>query len=216
MSELFDAIRAGDTERVRALVKTDPSLASSLENNISAVLMAVYCGKSDIAQLLAASGASIDIGEAAALGDFDRVKRFVEADPKSVNARSADGFTALTLAIFFRHPEVARYLIEHGADVNAAATNAQRVAPLHSATSVRDAKTIHLLLERGADPNAKQQNDGTPLHNAAGNGDIEIAKMLLAHGADRTARMSDGASVAEVAAKRNQTAFAEWLAAIGK
>jgi ankyrin repeat protein len=40
------------------------------------------------------------------------------------------------------------------------------------------------LLERGADPNAKNDDGWTPLHIAAGEGHVEIVKLLLERGAD--------------------------------
>lgn len=49
----------------------------------------------------------------------------------------------------------------------------------HSADVVRE------LLERGADPNIRDEGDDAhPLHFVAERGDIEVARMLLAHGAD--------------------------------
>src|SRR5207244_1694663 len=91
-----------------------------------------------------------------------------------VNAYSKDGFPLLGLAIFFRHPELARALVERGADVNARAKNPAGVMPVHSAAVVRDLETMRLLLERGADVNARQQLGYTPLHGAAGNGDAAM------------------------------------------
>lgn len=217
MEELFDAIRRGDLAAVKSLVESDPPLASARSNNVSAVLTALYHGQNDIARLLAGRSASIDFHEAAALGDLGRVRTLLDATPSLLNERSADGFPPLGMAIFFRHPEVAKFLIERGADVNAAATNAQKVAPLHAAAAVRDIETMKLLLERGADPNALQQMDVTPLHGAASRGDVEMAKLLIAHGARPGAKMSDGTSVAALAAKYNQPAFGEWFeSSVGK
>lgn len=213
MDELFDAIRRGDAAGVKSLVDGDASLASAKVNRVSAVLTALYHGQNDIARLLASSGARIDFPEACALGDLERVRELLDADPSLLDARSADGFPPLGLAIFFRHPDVAKFLIERGADVNVAAENTQRVAPVHAAAAVRDVETMTLLLEHGADPDAVQQMDVTPLHGAASRGDVEMAKLLLAHGAHADAKMSDGTSVSALAAKYNQTAFAEWFEA---
>lgn len=211
MDELFDAIRRGDAATVKSLVESDAALASARSHNVSAVLTALYHGQNDIARLLAERSASIDFHEAAALGDLDHVRTMLDANPSLLNERSSDGFPPLGLAIFFRHPEVAKFLIERGADVNAAANNPQKVAPAHAAAAVRDIETMKLLLERGADPNAVQQMDVTPLHGAASRGDVEMARLLLAHGARADAKMSDGTSVAALAAKYNQAAFAEWF-----
>jgi uncharacterized protein len=211
MSELFDAIRRGDAAAVKSTVESDPSQASLRENKVSAILTALYHGRTDIAQLLVDHGATVDFHEACALGHLVRVRTMLEATPSLLDTKSADGYPPLGLAIFFRHPDVAKFLIERGADVNAAADNQQRVAPLHAAAAVGDRETMKLLLERGADPNARQQVDFTPLHGAASRGDMEMAKMLIAHGADPAARSSDGMDAAAFALKFKQVEFAEWL-----
>jgi ankyrin repeat protein len=95
--------------------------------------------------------------------------------------------------------------------VTAAAKNPQRVAPVHSAVSVRDYETMKLLLQRHADPNARQESGFTALHSAAAHGDIEMAKLLLEFGADSKALTDDGKDAAAIAEKYNQPAFAEWF-----
>lgn len=182
-----------------------------MSENVTPILMALYQGKPEEARLLADRAPHLSFGEAAALGDLERVHLLLADDPSLLDSRTADGYPALGLAIFFRHPEVARLLIERGADVNAPAENAQRVAPLHAAAAVQDRATTELLLARGADPNAKQQLDYTPLHGAASRGDVELAKLLLAHGADREAKGTDGLTPADIARKYGHPEFAEWL-----
>jgi ankyrin repeat protein len=61
------------------------------------------------------------------------------------------------------------------------------VRPLHSAAAVRDAEAIRLLLEAGADPNAKEAAGFTPLHAAAHHDDEASAALLLRYGADAVA-----------------------------
>lgn len=211
MSEFADAIKAGDAARVAELVDREPALVAEAENNVSALLLAVYHGKPDIVRLLIERGAPVSFAEACAIGDGARVKEMVGADPGIVRARSADGFPAAAMAIFFGHGELARWLYERGADVNAAAENEARVAPVHAAAALCDRETMRVLLDRGADPNARQRMDFTPLHGAASRGDIAMAELLLAHGALRDAKSADGVTVGDMARKYNQPAFAEWF-----
>jgi len=212
MSNLFDAIRSGDAAAVRSLIDADPALLSARQNNVSPVMWAIYNGKSEVARLLA-SRTALTFHEACAVGDIERVRTMLDENPSLLNANAPDGFPPVGLAIFFRQPAVARLLIERGADVSAAADNPMRVAPVHAAAAACDRETMRLLLDRGADPNAKQQMDYTPLHGAASRGDVEMAKVLIARGADRNARGSDGKTVAQVAIEHGHPEFAEWLSA---
>lgn len=211
MSDFTDAIQAGDVARLTALLDENPALLRTAHNNVTPLLLALYHGQREVAQLLVARGAPVSFGEACALGNEERVKELLGADPSLLRSRTSDGFPGLGLAIFFGHGALARWLIEQGADVNAAAENPQRVAPVHAAAAVRDRETLRLLLERGADANAKQQMDYTPLHGAASRGDVEMAELLLAHGADANARAGDGMTPADVARKYGQEAFATFL-----
>ncbi|HEX7706221.1 MAG TPA: ankyrin repeat domain-containing protein [Thermoanaerobaculia bacterium] len=211
MTALTDAIRNGDAEAIETLLDAEPELVSEMEGNVSPLLFALYHGKRELAHLLLDRGAPLSIGEACALGERERVEGLLTADPASLESRTPDGFPPLGLAVFFGQPEIARLLIERGADVSAAANNALRVAPVHAAAAACDRDTMRLLLARGADPNARQQLDYTPLHGAASRGDIEMAKLLIDAGADPAARGADGMSPPEVARKYDQTAFAEWF-----
>jgi len=208
--EMIEAIQKGDAARVSALIDKDSSLLNAKSGTITSLLLALYHGHPEIAQLLVKRGAKVSFPEACALGDSGALK-LLDRDPSLLNAFSEDGFPALGLAVFFRHPELAGKLIERGADVNAAAKNPQRVAPVHAAATVRDHDTMRLLLERGADPNARQQMGFTPFHSAASRGDVKMAKLLLEFGADPNAITEDGKSAADIAEKYGQPAFAEWL-----
>ena len=208
--ELIEAIQKGDEKRVAALLDEDRALLAAKSGNVSAILLALYHGHPQVAQLFVQRGAPLSFPEACALGDAAATK-LLDRDASLLNAYSDDGFPSLGLAIFFRHPKLAKTLIERGADVNAAAKNPQRVAPVHAAATVRDHATMRLLLEHGADPNARQQLAFTAFHSAASRGDIEMAKLLMEFGADPQARTEDGKDAIDIAEKYGQPAFAQWF-----
>ena len=201
---IFDAIRQGDAEQVRALLAAKPELAlSRTPEGASTVLWSIYTRHADLAPLLLA-GRAPDFFEACALGDAARVSELVAADRELANQYSGDGFTGLGFAAFFGHEEVARALLAMGANAQLAARNALGVSPLHPACASRSAGVVKLLLDHGADPNAVEGNGMTPLHTAAGAGDREIIAILLAAGADHSLRSNDGSTAADVARKFNQ------------
>ena len=73
------------------------------------------------------------------------------------------GFTPLHYASFRGHKELAKLLIDHGANPNAADTRVGRT-PLHFAVNSRRKETAQLLIEHGADINKTDKDGKTPLH----------------------------------------------------
>jgi ankyrin repeat protein len=202
-TDLFDAIDGDDPERLATILAEAPALASSRDDeDVSAVLHALYHGRPSLAETIAAALPELDIFEAAALGRADRVRELLAADPGLARAQSPDGFTALHLPAFFGGAgttDAARALIDAGADVSARSSNSFWVLPLHSAASGGHAEIVELLLSSGAEPDPRQRHGWTPLHAAAQNGDLRSLEALLAAGADPELRNDDGRSAADIA-----------------
>ena len=208
---LFDAIRQGDADQVRALLAADPALADArTPEGATPVLWAVYTRHSDLASILLATRPA-DFFEACALGDAARVTELIALDPSLPNRHSADGFTGLGFACFFAHADLARLLLDSGADPNLAARNALAVAPLHSAVATDLVPLIELLLARGAKPDPEEGSGMTPLHTAAGHGNRRIIALLLAAGAHRGHKARDGRTPADIARQYGHTEIAAEL-----
>jgi ankyrin repeat protein len=215
MDNVFAIIDEGDGDRLRQLLADDPAQASVRNaDGLSPLLAATYRHRPDLAQIVLAAAPPLDVFDAAAVGDVDRLAELLDADPVLANAYASDGFTPLGLAAYFGHPAAVRLLLERGADPSAAARNAMRVQPLHSAVAGRSAEAVRLLLAAGADPNARQHGGWTPLLAAAAHGDEDVVNNLLAAGADAAAVNDAGQDAAALAAEHGHAALAERLGAL--
>ncbi len=183
---VFDMIRRGQSKELAAQIEAHPELAQARDaQGVSALLWSVYAGQTAMRELLRAQVPEPDIFEAAALGDVSRLRALLAASPEAVREFSGDGWTPLHLAAAFAGPETVRLLLEHGASVQEVSRNPQKNQPLHAALALGHAtETIRLLLDAGADANARQAGGFTPLHSAAAAGKIEAVALLLERGAD--------------------------------
>lgn len=187
--EIIEAIKKGDAERVRTLAREKPSATSERDDDgVSAPLLALYYGQVDLAEELAAARDELDVFEAAAFGAVDRLRTILDADSSQANAFARDGFQPLGLACFFGHVEAARLLVERGADLNSQARNPRiQSMPLHAAAAHGDPDARYeiakLLLENGANPNARQGTGETALEEADQHGDQRLRELLVSHGA---------------------------------
>ncbi|GGO39512.1 ankyrin repeat domain-containing protein [Deinococcus humi] len=198
--ELFLAIRANDGQAVRELIQQDRALLEAVSPmGVSPVLFAAYYHHPQMARVLVEEGASLNVFEAAAVGEAGRVGALLDADAALLNAVSPDGFSPLGLAAFFGQAEVAALLLARGSDVNAVSQNAMRVGPLHSAVAGNHTELARTLVEAGADVNAAQQDGFTPLMGAAQNGNAQLVALLLGHGARPESLTGDGRSAADLA-----------------
>ena len=149
---------------------------------------------------------------AAREGDIESAKALLDGGAR-VNQQSEYGWTPLLTAVNNRNYQLATLLIERGADVNLA--NKGLWTPLYLATDNRNIEGgdypvpradmdhlefIRLLLEKGANPNARIKDntltrtiftmqwfleDGsTPFIRAAHSSDTALLKLLLEHKAD--------------------------------
>jgi ankyrin repeat protein len=135
---------------------------------------------------------------AARVGDAASAKLLVEAGA-SVDDHDAWGVSATTLAAFSGHGDIARYLLDKGANPN---NDTPGFTALHCAIMRRDETTVAALLAHGADPNAavkvwtptRRSSDdyhfmpalvgATPYWLAARFTQPEVMRLLVKHGAD--------------------------------
>lgn len=193
-----------NAEAVRLLVKAGADVkAKSTGNAFTAFLFAVRGGHRDAARALLDAGAE-------------------------VNERLPDGMSALVLAIYNAHYELAAFLLDRSADPNAAE---QGWTALHQVTwsrrpnrgfnmpgavptgRIHSLDLVRMLVAKGANVNARltrEPRDGnrnmlnrigaTPFVMAAKSADVPLMRTLLEAGADPAIKTADGTSALMVAA----------------
>jgi ankyrin repeat protein len=132
--------------------------------------------------------------------NHDAIRTLLEQHA-DVNGTQVDGMTALHWAAHLDDLEMARLLVNGGA--NAKAANRYGVTPLSLACENGNTELVELLLGTGADPNVTLRGGETPLMTAARTGKVGAVKALLDRGA-----------VVDAKEKRGQTALM-WAAAEG-
>jgi ankyrin repeat protein len=211
-ADMMNAVKAGDVNAVNAMLAENPSLVNATDGDgNSAILIATYWGKQEIADVLMAHAPKMNVFEAAAAGQLSRVKQFIEDNPALIHDWSHDGFTSLHLAVFFGRRDVAEFLLTHNPDVNAVSRNPIHVTPLHSAAAGNQYEICEALIAKGANVNARQEGGFTPLHSAAQNGNLALVELLLKHGADPHAKTDDGKTARDFAAEGGHAGVAARL-----
>jgi uncharacterized protein len=135
---------------------------------------------------------------AARVGDLASARLLVDG---GADVRDADawGVTAMVLAAHSGYGELVEFLLERGADANAAAAG---FSALHAAIMRRDEKLVRVLLAHGADPNARLRTwtptrrsskdfhfapelvGASPFWLAARFAEPAVMRLLVQHGAD--------------------------------
>lgn len=211
-----DQVKAGNLAAVRSAVEADNVLLNAKnEGGQSAFLLAKYYGQKAIAEYLLSLRPELDVFDQCVAGLTSDVLAAIDKDPSLLEAHSPDGWTPLHLAAFFGHPELAKALLNRGANVDARSTNAMTNTPLHAAVAGRKPEVIRVLIDRGANVNLRQHGGWTALQGAAQAGDRELVELLLANGADPNARADNNQAALDLALLKGHQEIAELLEATG-
>jgi hypothetical protein len=127
---------------------------------------------------------------AASRDNFDTVKELATEYPDLVNREDVHGCTALHWAGTFRNKEMAEFLVQHGANIEA--PNHAGFTPMHHAAGNGAENIVILLHQRGGALDAKNNEGVTPLMHAVTCGKEDCVNALITCGADCDAVSNDG------------------------
>ena len=209
MTKLLAAIVNDDAPAVRAMLKADPGVATSLipkpKLYRSKIFHWIYAG--DTALHLAAAGYRTEVVRLllGAGADVDAAHNHRKSTPLHY---AADGF--ITGPVWDERRQVATVtcLLENGAAIHAQDMNG--ATPLHRAVRTRSAAIVKMLLQKGANPAILNKPGSTPFHLAVQNtgrggsgadeaidAQREIIGTFLSAGVDVNLKDQSGKSVLE-------------------
>ena len=124
---------------------------------------------------------------------------------EDVNQVAKDGNTPLLIAAKYGYTEIAKVLLEKGADPNKV-DRLMKATPGHKAAFFGRSAIMRLLIKHGLKLDALGPYNGyTALHDAVLNGHEETARVLLQAGASYTIEGIDGKSSRDLARARGLT-----------
>jgi ankyrin repeat protein len=115
--------------------------------------------------------------------DMAAVERLVKAGA-DVNAQNRHGWTPLLTACTLKQEQMAKYLVEHGADVNYQTAHLERSTALSLAIERWSMELVTFLLAHGADVNRPGEDEYSPLAHALFCNAYHIVPVLLEAGAN--------------------------------
>ena len=235
-SPLTAAVKAGDIQTVRTLIKSGTDVNVRSGDGATPLLWAASGSRLEIARALLAAGAAVDVANefgvspllhASRIGDTAMVELLLQkgANPARTHL---EGETPLMAAARAGSLPAVRLLLARGADVNAAETF-QNTTALMWAAAEGHVDVVGVLLEAGADANrqghvtslTRRHNADHPtggftaLMFAARNGDEETVRRLVAGGADLNLKNGDQASATMIAIYNDRFDMAARLVELG-
>lgn len=198
-ADIDNTTREGWTPLLGALYYNQPEIAQWLIKHganvhavnsalVSALHIAIEKGQTEPARLLIESGSDINHRTADQLTPLHRASKslpeiaYLLIDKgAAINTVNAEGWTPLDFALYYEHPDVALRLIQKGADISRPYPGIPDVSLLHFAAFKNYAEVVKAMLERGADPQAKDKSGKTPLDIARLKNNMEVVHILLAH-----------------------------------
>ncbi len=184
--DIFAAAIVGHTDQVAALLKEDPKLINARDGDGRTVLhWAALYGQKKVVELLLAEKAD-------------------------VNSLDEDGFTPLHWAATFNQSDAVKVLLANKADMNLKVQKygwtALRLAVIHGHMATAEA-----LLNGGADPNVKDEENIPLLHQAVIRGKKEMVELLLAKKANVNTKDSEGETALDEAEEQGNKEIIELL-----
>lgn len=212
--EIISTIESGNFKLLSRQLIADPSLATNThKSGISALMLALYYKREDMAKVISDYCESYNLGEMIALDKQSAVEEHITHPSFNIEQYSPDGFLPIHYAAFFARPKLLNLFITKGANINKTTNNESEVSPIHSAVAGSDYTCVKLLCDAKADINAKQHGGWTALMAASKAGRMDMVDELLSHGATIHITADNGLTALDLAESAGNTKVLQRLEA---
>jgi ankyrin repeat protein len=174
-SELIEAARAGNVDKIRNLVSSGISPDASDVPYHNPLVMAVIKNKEEAVNTLIQLGADVN---------------------KTISGLGGGG-TALHAAAARTMPNIVKMLLDAGADINKEDNDGR--TPLITAISLDNIDMVKFLIANGADINMINRNNETPLYIAATLSNTKVIKLLFSHPSFQNPKIHNSKTVIDLA-----------------
>lgn len=193
---LEDAVAAGDATEVLAFLEHGTEINRPGPTGNTPLIAALERRQDRVVKLLIARGADVN-QEGQGRSPLDVALYGQKQTPEILTLLKAKGaHLNLVETIWTKDLQAVRLRLREGADVNyqfvarRTGIGTPYSAPLFQAIQIKSPDCVRLLLDAGANVNARSANSQTPLMQAAAWGDPDVVRVLIAKGAD--VNTSDG------------------------
>lgn len=138
----------------------------------------------------------LDVFDVARKGTLAEAKAYLKQNPKAFTVLNQEGYSPLILACYRNNNEVAKFIIENGADING---NSSMGTPLMAAIVKGNNEIAQLLIEKKANTNLADANGKTALIYAVQFQNKVVLKMLVQNNADKSHKDKEGKTAFEYA-----------------
>ena len=220
---LHSAAEGGNEVIIETLLSSGLDIDSRGNDGTTPLMVAAAKGQEKTVNLLLSKGADPQLKNcmgrnllhAAAEGGNSSIMRSILSYDIDINSKDDESSaTPLIIAVMHNHVEVAKYLLQKGADISLTTESNKRKA-LHIASQYGSVEAIEMLLSYDSRPDLRDGEGNTPLACAAACGQIEAVNCLLKHGADPFLKGENGWSILHFAAQSGNVIIIETMLSKG-
>lgn len=210
--ERLSFLLSASVEDIRGVFERHPDLSTApIKDGLTPLGLALRAGVSaEKKELLASYIPSLSFDELIGLGQIERARAAIDADPEVIHQPAVDDLAPLMVALLNGQSESIELLLNAGADPNWAGRKVENISPIEMAVFQKNKALVERLLDLGANPQRRLHKDGgTLIHLAALVCDKELVELLISRGVDPLDANDDGETPYEANLRTIKQSLAE-------